>query len=806
MYWTYRAKLINFGFILTLTIILVLGVFLFDSFNKNNKNEILVNHTYEVLATSKQLQSIIKDAETSQRGYIITDNIKYLEPLISSNRVKDSLSSRLSYLVSNNAHQIKEILRLEYLIKQKYNRINQILLIRKNSGKKEAINLISQGKGRIIMDSIRTIFNRFDKEEYRLLRQQVISSQLSNKAVKNILLIGIWSILTIFLLVFSNLFKQLRRLKKKEEQLFIENEWHNQILISMGDAVITTDTIGIVTMLNDAATKITGWTNEEAVGKSINQVVSLIDYKTGITLKNPTINALNENKTISLNKDVVLIRKDNVRIFIEDSGAPIHDKKGTIIGAVVILRDIHEKVKAEEERDMVYTISPDMIAIAGNDGFFKKVNPAFEKILGYTEQELLTTTFFEFIHKEDLEKSMDEFSKLIEGKPTLNFSCRFVCKNNTIKYLEWNVIPVGEVLYANARDITERHEAAQQIEASREKLYKILESNPVAIAITNIEEQKFKYVNESFCEMSGYSKEELLNHLASEFNMITHDNVQENTRNLDQNNSPAKNIESKFKKNDGSIIDVIFYVETIEIDEELCYLTTLIDITNRKKLENNITKLNQTLEKRVLSRTEALERQKKFTDNILNKIPTEIIVYDKHRKYLYANQEGIENEELRQWIISKTDYDYCTYLGLDSALADKRIEAFDKIENNENIDWIDEIIQHDGSTKFMLRMLHPIANDDKFILTGYDITHIKRAEQEREDYTNNLEQMMFMTSHQVRLPISHIIGLSSLLHDELTKEELQEIIGYVKNSIDNLDKFTHELTDFIFDLKKKTGI
>ena len=105
----------------------------------------------------------------------------------------------------------------------------------------------------------------------------------------------------------------------------------------------------------------------------------------------------------------------------------------------------------------------------------------------------------------------------------------------------------------------------------------------------------------------------------------------------------------------------------------------------------------------------------------------------------------------------------------------------------------------------MLRMLHPIENDDKYILTGYDITHIKLAEKEHEEYTKNLEQMMFMTSHQVRLPISHILGLSSLLHEELSQEDLTEIIGHFKNSVDSLDKFTIELTHFIHDLKVKTG-
>ena len=805
MHSTNKIKSVSFGLILVLTTIIFLGVILFRSIDQNNKNEKLVNHTYDVLATSKNLQSNITDAETALRGYIITDNFKFLEPLHNSKKQKDSLTTKLSNLISDNPHQIKEVAKLKGFITKKYDHINQNLIIRKNEGQKAAFDFINEGHGRILMDSIRNSFNHIDKEENKLLHQRVLNSQLSNRTVKNILLIGIWSIIVIFIIVFNSLFNQLRRLRRKEEQLFIQNEWYNQTLISMDDAVITIDNQGKITMLNEAATIITGWKNKEAVGKNINDVVTLINSKTGNKIDNPSLIVLINNAPISLNEDIVLIRKDGRKLYVEDNAAPIHNKKGLVIGAVIILRDIHERILAEEERNMIYTISADMIGILGCEGVFKKVNPAFENILGYSEQELLSTSFFNFIHKEDVEQTKEEFINLSNGTPTLNYACRVVCKNDNIKWLEWNVIPMGEIFYANARNITERKKAADIIEASRKKFYKILEVNPIAIAITSCKEGRFKYVNDAFCQMSGYPKEMLIDNLAGDFKMMTHENRDEKVKDLEAKNGQAKNIEGSFKKSDDSFIDVIFYVETIDIEGELCHLSSLIDITHKKKLEENITKLNQTLENRVKERTEELVKQKKFTDNLLNKIPTEIAVYDKNRRYLYVNPECVENEELRLWIIGKSDYDYCEFLGIDTTLADKRSEAFDKIKNNEDVNWIDEIQIQDGIVKYMLRMLHPIENDDKYILTGYDITHIKLAEKEHEEYTNNLEQMMFMTSHQVRLPVSHILGLSSLLHEELSQADLTEIIKHFKNSVDSLDKFTHELTDFIHDLKEKTG-
>jgi signal transduction histidine kinase len=100
----------------------------------------------------------------------------------------------------------------------------------------------------------------------------------------------------------------------------------------------------------------------------------------------------------------------------------------------------------------------------------------------------------------------------------------------------------------------------------------------------------------------------------------------------------------------------------------------------------------------------------------------------------------------------------------------------------------------------MLRMLQSLSDNDKFTL-GFDITKIKSAEKDKLEYINDPEEMMFMTSHKLRYPITQIIGLSDLLEDELSQET--KVIGYSKESIASLDTFSRELTMFIHDLRKK---
>lgn len=106
----------------------------------------------------------------------------------------------------------------------------------------------------------------------------------------------------------------------------------------------------------------------------------------------------------------------------------------------------------------------DMLCIAGIDGYFKLVNPAFERVLGYTTAELLKIPFVELIHPEDRTDTVAEVSKLADGLETIWFQNRYRCKNGSYRRLEWTSYPepATGLLYAVARDVTERDQGARQ--------------------------------------------------------------------------------------------------------------------------------------------------------------------------------------------------------------------------------------------------------------------------------------------------------------------------------------------------------
>ncbi len=143
------------------------------------------------------------------------------------------------------------------------------------------------------------------------------------------------------------------------EALFEEKERAQVMLNSIGDAVVSTDISGQVTYLNSVAETMTGWSREEAAGRTLGEVFSIIDATTREPVASAMTLAIRENKTFSLASNCLLIRRDGVEAAIEDSAAPIHDRQGRVIGAVMVFHDV-TKTRAMSAR-MAYLAQHDSL-------------------------------------------------------------------------------------------------------------------------------------------------------------------------------------------------------------------------------------------------------------------------------------------------------------------------------------------------------------------------------------------------------------------------------------------------------------
>jgi diguanylate cyclase (GGDEF)-like protein/PAS domain S-box-containing protein len=125
-----------------------------------------------------------------------------------------------------------------------------------------------------------------------------------------------------------------------EDALYVEKERAVVTLNSIGDAVLCTNISGHVTYLNIVAEKMTGWLRVEAIGKPLAEVFRIIDGDTRQTARDPMEMAVEQNATVGLTVNCVLIRRDGYESAIEDSAAPIHDRSGRVIGAVIVFHDV----------------------------------------------------------------------------------------------------------------------------------------------------------------------------------------------------------------------------------------------------------------------------------------------------------------------------------------------------------------------------------------------------------------------------------------------------------------------------------
>ncbi|MDX1383932.1 MAG: ATP-binding protein, partial [Thermoanaerobaculia bacterium] len=124
----------------------------------------------------------------------------------------------------------------------------------------------------------------------------------------------------------------------------------------------------------------------------------------------------------------------------------------------------------ERDAEKFFQLSLDLMCIAGTDGRFKRVNPAFERVLGWSTQELLSRPFYDFVHPEDLAATTAEVARLAQGLPTISFENRYRCADGSYRYLMWTAQPVPEqgVMYSVARDMTGRHLRREELMRAKE--------------------------------------------------------------------------------------------------------------------------------------------------------------------------------------------------------------------------------------------------------------------------------------------------------------------------------------------------
>ncbi|NEP82553.1 MAG: PAS domain S-box protein, partial [Okeania sp. SIO3B3] len=196
--------------------------------------------------------------------------------------------------------------------------------------------------------------------------------------------------------------------------------------------------------------------------------------------------------------EVDIKKNDGNLLTIDFSIKPIFDEAKNVVLLIAEGRDISERKQAELERDRFFTVSLDLLCICGFDGYFKRINPAWEDKFGYTQRELLSIPFIQIVHPEDIDATIKMFWQNVRGQMVVNFENRCQARDGSYKWLSWNVVPFpkDKLIYAIARDISEQQAALRERQAAESALKETTKKLKHAQRIAHIGSWEFDVITQ----------------------------------------------------------------------------------------------------------------------------------------------------------------------------------------------------------------------------------------------------------------------------------------------------------------------
>lgn len=457
-----------------------------------------------------------------------------------------------------------------------------------------------------------------------------------------------------------------RRLSEVQAELKRSLNFTESLLASIPTPIFYKDAGGRYQGCNVAFTEIMGVTTEQIRGKTV-QDLWPGEHASRYHQKDLELMA---NPRLQVYEFEVKDKQGRIRPVIYYKNV-FRDEKGEIAGLVGGFVDISEIRQAQSEQQALFSMSLDMICIADiHTATFLKVNPAFTATLGYSEAELLSVPFTDFIHPEDVEPTRKAVVECLQiGEKFINFKNRYRCKNSEYRWLNWVSHPAPEkgVTYAIAHDITDEIQAYESLRSHRDLLNSLFDSLPMGITIWD-GNGRLLMINKGFTDLTGYTPTDI-GGLDDWFSIAYPD--PQYRRLIIEDWQTAKESagarEFKVTCRDGRIRDIEFHGTFLKDGRAL---VTLTDITDRRHAQNEI------------------QQRRQFLESVLYHAPDAIITLDEQHRVIDWNPGAVKmfKYSTQEAIGAQLDDLVSRYPHRDEArdkttqvLAGRRVEAFETI-------------------------------------------------------------------------------------------------------------------------------
>ncbi|MBN1220382.1 MAG: PAS domain S-box protein, partial [Anaerolineae bacterium] len=287
---------------------------------------------------------------------------------------------------------------------------------------------------------------------------------------------------------------------------------YHSIIRASPDSIIIFSLPGIMEFVSPAGVKMFGYdTAAEIVGRPILDFIAPTDHE----LAASRLQQMAQGGPLAP-LEYRALKKDGQIFDIEANTEVIRDVDGRPTAVLSIIRDITARKQVEEalrakteELDRFFSLALDLLCIADIEGYFLRLNRAWEKTLGYSLAELEGQKFLDFVHPDDKPSTLAVIGELSGGQEVLNFVNRYRCKDGSYRWIEWRSLPYGKFIYAAARDITERKQVEEALRESEARMRQITAAMRQAVWLRDTQTLEVLYVNPAYEEIWGRTCESL---------------------------------------------------------------------------------------------------------------------------------------------------------------------------------------------------------------------------------------------------------------------------------------------------------
>jgi len=435
------------------------------------------------------LASVI-DAETGQRGFLLTGLERYLEPYQRALKDVPVYTSLLAQAVNERPDQLARLGKLRPVIAAELDQLRLTIELRRAGDKEAALGLVASDRGRIMMDELRRIADEMDSLATARLALQSAEAQASLSRLAIVSTLGSLGIFGLLLLANSAIHQEKRRRQELmeivtagERETRRVRDWLQTTLSSIGDGVIATDEQGRITFLNGVAQKLTGWTQEQAAGVPLKDVFVISSAESGKTMQNPAQQALREGRAVTFAEPTLLRSRDGGQLPIEDSAAPIRDEQGVVSGAVLVFRDATVRQEAElalelgrKQFQVMADNAPVLVWIADTERRWTWLNKPWLDFAGRGMEEELAHDLTSYVHPDELDEWLSVRQTAFANRQPLSIEYRRRRGDGQYRWLLENGAPLHDLrgdftgFIGSCTDITNQKTVEQKLVRLNEDL------------------------------------------------------------------------------------------------------------------------------------------------------------------------------------------------------------------------------------------------------------------------------------------------------------------------------------------------